>query len=229
MGNKEKFYITTAIAYTSGKPHIGNTYEIILSDAIARAKRMQGYDVFFMTGTDEHGQKIEMKAQEQASQSSAPQELTPIDDEPLSEPDKTLIQISGFNKGKFIRSAENAFRIITEAFNKGDTETLEMLVNKKLFNSFCDVIESRQKEGVVAETDFICFDKVEIIKASIKANKTASITVEFVSQQVNILRNAQGDVIKGDENYIQVITDVWTFEREISSTSPNWILISTKK
>ena len=61
---KEKFYITTAIAYTSGKPHIGNTYEIILSDAIARAKRMQGYDVFFMTGTDEHGQKIEMKAQE---------------------------------------------------------------------------------------------------------------------------------------------------------------------
>ena len=59
---KEKFYITTAIAYTSGKPHIGNTYEIILSDAIARAKRMQGYDVFFMTGTDEHGEKIESKA-----------------------------------------------------------------------------------------------------------------------------------------------------------------------
>ena len=61
---KDKFYITTAIAYASGKPHIGNTYEIILSDAIARAKRMQGYDVFFMTGTDEHGQKVEMKAQE---------------------------------------------------------------------------------------------------------------------------------------------------------------------
>ena len=64
MENKEKFYITTAIAYTSGKPHIGNTYEIILSDAIARAKRMQGYDVFFMTGTDEHGEKIELKAKE---------------------------------------------------------------------------------------------------------------------------------------------------------------------
>ncbi len=61
---KEKFYITTAIAYTSGKPHIGNTYEAIFADAIARAKRMQGYDVFFMTGTDEHGQKIEMRAAE---------------------------------------------------------------------------------------------------------------------------------------------------------------------
>ena len=63
MENK-KFYMTTAIAYTSGKPHIGNTYEFVLADAIARYKRSQGYDVFFQTGTDEHGQKIEMKAAE---------------------------------------------------------------------------------------------------------------------------------------------------------------------
>ena len=64
MSNKGKFYMTTAIAYTSGKPHIGNTYEIILADSIARYKRFEGYDVFFQTGTDEHGQKIELKAQE---------------------------------------------------------------------------------------------------------------------------------------------------------------------
>ncbi len=62
--DKQKYYITTAIAYTSGKPHIGNTYEIVLADAIARYKRQQGYDVFFQTGTDEHGQKIELKAAE---------------------------------------------------------------------------------------------------------------------------------------------------------------------
>ncbi len=62
--NKGKYYMTTAIAYTSGKPHIGNTYEIVLADSIARFKRQQGYDVFFQTGTDEHGQKIEQKAQE---------------------------------------------------------------------------------------------------------------------------------------------------------------------
>ena len=59
---KKNYYITTAIAYTSGKPHIGNTYEIILADSIARFKRNQGYSVFFQTGTDEHGQKIEEKA-----------------------------------------------------------------------------------------------------------------------------------------------------------------------
>ena len=64
MANKGKFYMTTAIAYASGKPHIGNTYEIILADAIARFKRQEGYDVYFQTGTDEHGQKNEIKAQE---------------------------------------------------------------------------------------------------------------------------------------------------------------------
>ena len=62
--SKKPYYITTAIAYTSGKPHIGNTYEIVLADAIARFKRKEGYDVRFQTGTDEHGQKIELKAAE---------------------------------------------------------------------------------------------------------------------------------------------------------------------
>ena len=63
MSNKGKYYLTTAIAYTSGKPHIGNVYEIVLADSIARFKRMEGYDVFFQTGTDEHGQKNELKAE----------------------------------------------------------------------------------------------------------------------------------------------------------------------
>lgn len=60
----KKYYITTAIAYASGKPHIGNTYEIVLADAIARYKRLQGYNVYLQTGTDEHGMKIEHKALE---------------------------------------------------------------------------------------------------------------------------------------------------------------------
>ena len=60
---KKPYYISTAIAYTSAKPHIGNTYEIVLADAIARYKRMTGYDVYFQTGTDEHGQKIQEKAE----------------------------------------------------------------------------------------------------------------------------------------------------------------------
>ena len=168
-----------------------------------------------------------MQAAEEKSKDSAA-ELVP-EGEPLSELDKTLMEIPNFNKAKFLKSAENAFRIITEAFNKGDAETLEMLVNKKLFKKFQEVIEDRKQNNLSAETDFIGFDKVEITKAKISADKVAEITVEFVSEQVNILRDAQGTVIEGDENYIQNITDVWTFERAISSTSPNWLLISTKK
>ena len=71
----KKFYLTTAIAYTSGKPHIGNTYEIVLADAIARYKRFKGYDVYFQTGTDEHGQKIEDKARDAGL---SPQEFVDI-------------------------------------------------------------------------------------------------------------------------------------------------------
>ena len=63
MNSKGKYYLTTAIAYTSGKPHIGNVYEIVLADSIARFKRLEGYDVYFQTGTDEHGQKNELKAE----------------------------------------------------------------------------------------------------------------------------------------------------------------------
>ena len=63
MSEKKPYYISTAIAYTSAKPHIGNTYEIVLADAIARFKRQQGYDVYFQTGTDEHGLKIQQKAE----------------------------------------------------------------------------------------------------------------------------------------------------------------------
>lgn len=169
-----------------------------------------------------------MQAAEEQNKDSSAAELAP-EGEPLSELDKTLMEIPNFNKAKFLKSAENAFRIITEAFNKGDAETLEMLVNKKLFKKFQQVIEERKQNNLSAETDFIGFDKVEITKAKISADKVAEITVEFVSEQVNILRDAQGTVIEGDENYIQNITDVWTFERAISSTSPNWLLISTKK
>ena len=169
-----------------------------------------------------------MQAAEEQNKDSSAAELVP-EGEPLSELDKTLMEIPNFNKAKFLKSAENAFRIITEAFNKGDAETLEMLVNKKLFKKFQQVIEERKQNNLSAETDFIGFDKVEITKAKISADKVAEITVEFVSEQVNILRDAQGTVIEGDENYIQNITDVWTFERAISSTSPNWLLVSTKK
>lgn len=169
-----------------------------------------------------------LQGNEPSEKDDSQSELVP-EGESLNEVDKSLMEIPNFNKNKFLKSAQQAFQIITEAFNKGDAETLEMLLDKKLFKKFQDVIESRKHDNITAETDFIGFDKVDITKAQIKADKVAEITVEFVSEQINILRDAQGQVIEGDENYIQNITDVWTFERAISSTSPNWLLVSTKK
>ena len=97
---KEKFYMTTAIAYASGKPHIGNTYEAILADSVARFKRGQGYDVFLQTGTDEHGQKIEEKAK---AAGKSPKEYV---DEVTAEI-KRLWDLVGVSYDKFIRTTDS--------------------------------------------------------------------------------------------------------------------------
>ena len=116
--DKKKFYMTTAIAYTSGKPHIGNTYEIVLADIIARIKRQQGYDVFFQTGTDEHGQKIELKAEEKG--------VTPkafVDE--VSTEIKRIWDLMNTSYDKFIRTTDadhekQVQKIFKKLYDKGD-------------------------------------------------------------------------------------------------------------
>lgn len=115
---EQKYYITTAIAYTSGKPHIGNTYEIVLADSIARYKRQQGYDVFFQTGTDEHGQKIELKADELGI---APKELV---DEIAGEV-RHIWDMMDTSYDKFIRTTDadheaQVQKIFKKLYDQGD-------------------------------------------------------------------------------------------------------------
>ena len=115
---KEKFYISTAIAYASSKPHIGNTYEIVLADAIARYKRLTGYDVYFQTGTDEHGQKIEQKALEQGKQ---PQEY--VDEIALEV--RKIWDVMNTSYDKFVRTSnpnhkEVVSRIFKKLYDQGD-------------------------------------------------------------------------------------------------------------
>ncbi len=166
----------------------------------------------------------EIKKEETKNQQTTTEEKTE-----LSETDKALSLIPNFNKENFINSAKKAFELIVTSFSKGDVKTLEMLVNLKLFKKFQEVINQRQNDGITSETDFIGFDSAEITHAEITKNDIAKITVKFISEQVNLLRNKEGEVIEGDEQYIQNITDVWTFERALTSTSPNWLLASTKK
>ena len=154
---------------------------------------------------------------------------TDLDEKELNETDKVLLNIPNFDKNRFLSGAKKAFEVIVEAFAKGDVSTLELLVNKNLLKKFQDVLEQRRFEGIVAETDFIGFNDAEIVEAKINSNNVAKIIVKFVSEQVNLLKNKQGDVIEGDDRFIQCITDIWTFERTLTSSNPNWLLVSTKK
>ncbi len=116
--DKKKYYISTAIAYTSGKPHIGNTYEIVLADAIARFKRLQGYDVYFQTGTDEHGEKIELKAKDEGKEPQA------FVDEKAAEI-KRIWDIMNTSYDRFVRTTDKRHEEVVQhifkyMFDKGD-------------------------------------------------------------------------------------------------------------
>ncbi len=114
----EKYYISTAIAYTSGKPHIGNTYEIVLADAIARFKRLQGYDVYFQTGTDEHGEKIQLKAKEAGV---SPQEYV----DKVAAEVKNVWDVMNTSYDRFVRTTDEKHekavqKIFQKMYDKGD-------------------------------------------------------------------------------------------------------------
>ncbi len=118
MDNKGKYYLTTAIAYTSGKPHIGNNYEVVLADSIARFKRKEGYDVFFQTGTDEHGQKIELKA---AEAGVTPQEFV----DKVADTIRGLCDMLNISYDKFIRTTDKEHeqqvqKIFKRLYDQGD-------------------------------------------------------------------------------------------------------------
>lgn len=140
---KEKYYISTAIAYTSGKPHIGNTYEIVLADAIARFKRLQGYDVYFQTGTDEHGEKIEIKANEAGV---TPKEFV---DERAAEI-KDIWDILNTSYDRFVRTTDEAHEkavqhIFKYMYDKGD-------IYKSLYKGmYCTPCESFWTESQLVD------------------------------------------------------------------------------
>ena len=144
MGEKKPYYITTAIAYTSGKPHIGNTYEIILADSIARFRRKEGYDVHFQTGSDEHGQKIETRAIEAGE---TPKEF--VDE--VSTEIKRLYDMVNTSYDRFIRTTDEDHmkqvqKIFKKLYDKGD---IYLGKYKGLYCSECEAFytESQAKDG----------------------------------------------------------------------------------
>ena len=133
-----------------------------------------------------------------------------------------------FNKEMFLQGAGKVFELVLQAFSKGDLQPVKDLISKKVFEAFNNTLAERKENNMTSEVDFICFDKKEIKDVRFLKN-SIKVVVEFVSEQVNLLRNAQGEVVEGDENFVQKITDVWTFERIVNAKNNNWVLVSTKK
>lgn len=155
-----------------------------------------------------------------------------VDDKDLSElsaVDRELTKIPNFNKGMFIKGAQKAFELILTSFSKGDSKTLSGLVNKELLSKLDTVIDERKEQGITSETDLIGFVETEVESVKFTDDNKVNVVVKFVSEQVNLLKNADGDVIEGDENYVQTISDIWTFEKSLNPKTNNWMLCSTRK
>ncbi|HCU59004.1 MAG TPA: hypothetical protein DIC64_03385 [Alphaproteobacteria bacterium] len=148
---------------------------------------------------------------------------------PQTAADEVLSSIDGFSKESFLKRASKAFEMVLEAFANRDIETLKMLTTSKLYKKFEAIIKEREEQNISAEDDLIRICEMEIVDAKISSKNIAQISVKFQSEQVNVLKNAQGEIIEGDENFVQQITDVWTFEKDLNSNSPVWLLNSTKK
>lgn len=146
----------------------------------------------------------------------------------LSEKDEITSKISGFNKDNFLRGACRVFEIVLQAFSSGNIDNIKSLVGKKIWDALNQAISFRKENDLTAEVDFIGFEKSEIKDIKLLKN-SVKIVVEFVSEQVNILKNKKGEVVEGDENFVQKITDIWTFERSLNDKNNKWVLVSTKK
>ena len=143
MSEKKPYYISTAIAYTSAKPHIGNTYEIVLADAIARYKRQAGFDVYFQTGTDEHGQKIQQKAE---AAGISPQEY--VDN--VAGQIKDIWDLMNTTYDRFVRTTdpehkEKVQKIFKKMYEKGD------IYKGKYVGKYCTPCESFWTESQLVD------------------------------------------------------------------------------
>ena len=131
-----------------------------------------------------------------------------------------------FSPKRFVGGAQAAFEMVVEAFAQGDTATLRPLLGDDVYDEFAAAIRERMADGHIQETTIVALDAAEIISAEMRSS-TARVTVKFVSQQINVVRDKDGEEVGGDPSLIERVTDIWTFARNTRSSDPNWSLIET--
>lgn len=132
-----------------------------------------------------------------------------------------------FDPREMVSGARIAFELILGAYAGGDTQALKPLLSNDVFANFTQAIRAREQAGEVMEDTLISIRSAEIVEAGVEG-RTANVTVKFVSEQVNVIRDANGAVIDGDPNAVVEVTDFWTFSRDTRSRDPNWILVATR-
>lgn len=135
---------------------------------------------------------------------------------------------SKFNPPDFLEGARIAYEMIVTAFADGSREALRPLLSREVYEGFADAIARREEQGETLESKLVGIDKAEIVQAGL-AGPRAAVTVKFQSQTITATRNRDGEVIDGDPTHIRDMTDVWTFERDVSSSDPNWWLAATEE
>lgn len=133
---------------------------------------------------------------------------------------------SSFDEAEFASGARLAFEMILNSYAGGDLKALRPLLANEVFEEFAGAIRGREEAGEVLETTLVGVTDAEIVEAELQG-KTAFVTVRFQSEQINILRGSDGEVIEGGDKRVDRITDLWTFARNTRSRDPNWTLVAT--
>jgi len=133
---------------------------------------------------------------------------------------------SSFDAGHFRDGACAAFEMILNAYAAGDTATLKGLLSAEVYGNFSQAIRDREQAGEVLEDTLVGIKSADIVEAYAEG-RTAFVTIKFVTEQINVTRDENGDVVDGDPNKVIVVTDFWTFSRDTRSSNPNWSLVAT--
>jgi predicted lipid-binding transport protein (Tim44 family) len=133
---------------------------------------------------------------------------------------------SSFDPKHFLSGARSAYEMIVLAFANGDRRALRDLLSSEVYDSFDAVIKDREKHEQKTETRFVSIDKAELVGAETR-DRTAQLTVRFVSQMISVTRDKTGTIVDGNPDKVADITDVWTFARDTTSRDPNWKLVGT--
>jgi predicted lipid-binding transport protein (Tim44 family) len=133
-----------------------------------------------------------------------------------------------FNVGEFLQGARGAYEMILMGFEQGKLDDLVPFLSRDVFESFDEVVQLREREGLKVDANFVGVREVDLADATFdSASNEAEITVRFVGELTSVVRNRQGEVVEGDPNTIKQQRDVWTFGRVMGSDNPNWKLVAT--